>query len=82
VRLVRPEDKRSLRLIEKLSYQTPLFLVFDTREEFGAEASDGLGLIEWHFVVDLTALEMTWLAASLEDRFYLSSKIRLRRRGK
>jgi hypothetical protein len=64
-------DQSELGLIEKLSNQSSLFLVFDPREEFGAESRDGLRLVERHAIVNLAAGKMTRLAARLEDWLYL-----------
>jgi hypothetical protein len=75
-------DQSELGLIEKLSNQSSLFLVFDPREEFGAEARDRLRLIKRHLVVNLAALEVTRLAARLEDWLDFRIEVRLFRSRK
>jgi hypothetical protein len=46
------------RLSEKFADQALLFFVFDTGKEFLAEPVDCLGFVEWHRIVDTTALKM------------------------
>jgi hypothetical protein len=65
------------RLSQELTDYLSLLFLFDTSEEFRAEPVDCFWPIEWHFVVDLTALKMAGLASGLKDRLNLAFKIRL-----
>ena len=69
---------RSRGLVEKLANQTLFFLVLDSREEFRPELRNRLCLIKRKLVVNLAALKVARLAASLEDRFNLGIKVWLR----
>jgi hypothetical protein len=63
-------------LIEKLPDQRSFFFIFDAREELRSQPRDSFGFVEWHFVVNLAALEVAGLTTSLKDRLDLAIKIR------
>lgn len=45
--------------------QTLFLFILDASEEFLAKPRDGLGLVEWHLVVDLATGKMTGLRHGL-----------------
>ena len=63
-------------LSEKLSNQTLLFFIFDSREQLCAEPGDCLRLVERQMVIDFASGKMTGLTSCLKDRLNLGLKLR------
>jgi len=63
-------------LIKEFANQRSFFFIFDAREEFCAEFGNRGRFVERQLLVNLTTLEMAWLAACLKDWFDVDIKVR------